>query len=402
MIEAYARLYQSVFRLILPRMPWRQPELVSGEGSSARIGEIVKHRGIDRVLLVSDPGLSKLGMVAQIESSLRNANVLVTVYDKTQANPTIDQIEEAVVLYHEANAQGIVALGGGSPMDLAKAVGARIARPTKTIQQLKGILKVNRTIPPLFAIPTTAGTGSEVTVAAVVTDTKTKEKYAISDMHLIPLLAIHDPALTVGLPPHITSTTGMDALTHAVEAYLNRTSMPITRVESEEAVRLIFENLYIAYSDPHNMKARENMLKASFLGGAAFTKAYVGNVHAMAHQLGGFYGIPHGLANAVLLPVILDYYGDVIEDDLAQLATIAKLSSPNESKRGRALAFREGVKKLNSAMNIPLQLEGIRAEDLPILIKRALAEVNPTYPVPVMFNAKQMDEVYRKIMKINL
>jgi alcohol dehydrogenase class IV len=399
MNHAYARTYQAVFRLILPRMPWRQPELIKGEGSSSMIGTLVKNRGIDRVLLVSDLGLAKLGMIAPIRASLENANVQVSVYDKTQANPTIDQIEEALKLYHAFNAQGIVALGGGSPMDLAKAVGARIAKPNKSIQQLKGILKVNRPIPPLFAIPTTAGTGSEVTVAAVVTDARTKEKYAISDMHLIPLVAIHDPLLTVGLPPHITATTGMDALTHAVEAYLNHTSMPVTRTEAEESVELIFKSLYTAYQDGHNIKAREDMLKASFLGGAAFTKAYVGNVHAMAHQLGGFYGIPHGLANAVLLPLVLDAYGDAIEEDLAKLATIAKISTPNESKRAKAYAFKEAIKTLNAQMDIPQKLDGIREEDLPVLIKRALAEVNPAYPVPVIFNVRQMDEIYHKIMK---
>ena len=399
MIHAYARTYQAVFRLILPHMPWRQPELIKGEGSASMIGEIVKRRGIDRVLLVSDPGLAKLGMVARIIESLENANVQVTVYDQTQANPTIDQIEEALILYHRFDARGIVALGGGSPMDLAKAVGARIAKPHKTIPQLKGILKVNRPIPPLFAIPTTAGTGSEATVAAVVTDARTKEKYAISDMHLIPLVAIHDPLLTIGLPPQITATTGMDALTHAVEAYLNHTSMPVTRIEAEEAVQLIFESLYTAYSDGHNIKAREDMLKAAYLGGAAFTKAYVGNVHAMAHQLGGFYGIPHGLANAVLLPLVLDAYDEAIEDNLAKLAVIAKVSSPNESKRAKAHAFKEAVKTLNVKMNIPAKLDGIREEDLPVLIKRALSEVNPTYPVPVIFNTKNMEDIYHLIMK---
>jgi len=399
MNHAYARTYQAVFRLILPHMPWRQPELIKGEGSVSLIGDIVKHRSIDRVLLVSDPGLAKLGMIAQIKESLEKANVQVSVYDKTQANPTIDQIEEALILYHGAKAQGIVALGGGSPIDLAKAVGARIAKPHKSIQQLKGILKVNRPIPPLFAIPTTAGTGSEVTVAAVVTDALTKEKYAVSDMHLIPLVAIHDPLLTVGLPPHITATTGMDALTHAVEAYLNHTSMPVTRVEAEESVELVFKSLYTAYSDGHNIQAREDMLQAAFLGGAAFTKAYVGNVHAMAHQLGGFYGIPHGLANAVLLPLVLDAYDDAIEDDLAKLAVVAKVSAPNESKRARAHAFKEAVKALNEKMNIPQKIDGIREEDLPILIKRALSEVNPAYPVPVIFNAKNMEDIYRMIMK---
>ncbi|MBN2849382.1 MAG: iron-containing alcohol dehydrogenase [Erysipelotrichaceae bacterium] len=398
-MKAYARLYQAVFRLILPRMPWRQPELIKGEGSVASIGTTVKAYGVDRALLVSDPGLVRLGFVDQVREHLEKANVRVVVYDKTQANPTIDQIEEALLLYREGSCQGIVALGGGSPMDLAKAVGARIAMPNKTIPQLKGILKIKHNLPPLFAIPTTAGTGSEVTVAAVVTDSKTKEKYAISDLHLIPILAIHDPSLTVGLPPHITATTGMDALTHAVEAYLNHTSMPVTNQESEEAVQLIFKSLLKAYENGNDIRAREDMQKAAFLAGAAFTKAYVGYVHGLAHQLGGFYGIPHGLANAVILPIVLDYYGDKVEKKLARLADVASLSTPTMSQKEKADAFKSAIKEMNRKMNIPQTLEGIKEEDLEILVKRALEEVNPAYPVPVILNGKQLLELYHHVMK---
>jgi len=398
-MKAYARLYQAVFRLILPRMPWRQPELIKGEGSVASIGNAVKAYGVDRALLVSDPGLVRLGFVDQVREHLEKANVRVVVYDKTQANPTIDQIEEALFLYREGSCQGIVALGGGSPMDLAKAVGARIAMPNKSIPQLKGILKIKHNLPPLFAIPTTAGTGSEVTVAAVVTDSKTKEKYAISDLHLIPILAIHDPSLTVGLPPHITATTGMDALTHAVEAYLNHTSMPVTNQESEEAVQLIFKSLLKAYENGNDIRAREDMQKAAFLAGAAFTKAYVGYVHGLAHQLGGFYGIPHGLANAVILPIVLDYYGDKVEGKLARLADVANVSNPTMSKREKADAFKNAIKEMNRRMNIPQTLDGIKEEDLAILVQRALSEVNPAYPVPVILNRKQLLELYHKVMK---
>ena len=398
-MKAYARLYQAVFRLILPRMPWRQPELIKGEGSVASIGSAVKTYGVDRALLVSDPGLVRLGFVDQVREHLEKANVRVVVYDKTQANPTIDQIEEALFLYREGSCQGIVALGGGSPMDLAKAVGARIAMPNKSIPQLKGILKIKHNLPPLFAIPTTAGTGSEVTVAAVVTDSKTKEKYAISDLHLIPILAIHDPSLTVGLPPHITATTGMDALTHAVEAYLNHTSMPVTNQESEEAVQLIFKSLLKAYENGNDIRAREDMQKAAFLAGAAFTKAYVGYVHGLAHQLGGFYGIPHGLANAVILPIVLDYYGDKVEGKLARLADVANVSNPTMSKREKADAFKNAIKEMNRRMNIPQTLDGIKEEDLAILVQRALSEVNPAYPVPVILNGKQLLELYHHVMK---
>lgn len=254
------------------------------------------------VLIVTDKGIVSLGLLNGLLQDLADTGIRYVVYDNTVPNPTIDNIEEALEAYKKEECQGIIAVGGGSSMDCAKGVGARIARFNKTIPKMKGQFKVLKKLPPLFAVPTTAGTGSETTVAAVTTDSRTHEKYAINDLSLIPHYAVLDPVLTVKLPPSITATTGIDALTHAVEAYIGQRNTTQTILQARTAVELIFENLYEAYQNGENLVAREKMQKASFLAGAAFTRAYVCNVYAIAHTLGGFYSVPHGLANSVLLP----------------------------------------------------------------------------------------------------
>jgi alcohol dehydrogenase class IV len=310
MYKLYCRIYQGIFKLVAHFLPWRQPQLLEGENSTSLLPALIKSKGINSVLVVTDKGISSLGLMNNLLKGLSDEKIKYIVYDKTVPNPTIDNIEEALQVYKRKDCQGIIAFGGGSSMDCAKGVGARLAKPNKTIPQMKGVLKIRKNLPPLFAIPTTAGTGSETTIAAVVTNSKTHEKYAINDTSLIPHYAVLDPMLTLKLPPHITSTTGIDALTHAVEAYIGRSNTNETRKESRIAVKLIFDNVFEAYSNGSNITARSNMQKASFLAGLAFTRAYVGYVHAIAHTLGGFYSVPHGLANAIILPYVLEFYGE--------------------------------------------------------------------------------------------
>jgi len=280
MYNVYCRTYQTIFKVASGFLPWREPKLLEGEGSIGKLPQEISQRGIKSVLLVTDKGIASLGLMNGLCAGLENAGIQYAIYDKTVPNPTIDNIEEALKLYKENNCQGIIAFGGGSPMDCAKGVGARVANPHKTIPQMKGLLKVRKKIPPLFAIPTTAGTGSEATVAAVITNSATHEKYPVNDLVLIPHVAVLDPTLTVGLPPHITSTTGMDALTHAVEAYIGRSNTDQTRELSRKAIKLIFENIEEAYANGTNLTARYNMQKAAYYAGVAFTRAYVGYVHA--------------------------------------------------------------------------------------------------------------------------
>lgn len=397
MYKLYCRTYQVTLKVLSNLLPWRRPELLEGENSLQELPKIIKRKGIEAVLIITGPVISSLGMMDGLLNGLKDQGIDYAVYDKTVPNPTIDNIEEALQMYKAYRCKGIVAFGGGSPMDCAKGVGARIARPEKSISQMKGLFKVRRKLPPLFAIPTTAGTGSETTLAAVITDSRTHEKYPINDISLIPLYAVLDPMLTVKLPPHITAATGIDALTHAVEAYIGRSNTRQTKKYAQEAVKLIFENLYEAYSNGTNLAARANMQKASFYAGIAFTRAYVGNVHAIAHTLGGFYQIPHGLANAIILPYVLKYYGATAYKPLAELADGAGIALIGDTVEQKALKFIREIKKLNESMEIPKKVSGIMDSDIPIMAKRALAESNPLYPVPKIMSETDMLNMYNRI-----
>jgi alcohol dehydrogenase class IV len=397
MYKIYCRVYQSILRATSYFLPWREPELIEGENSLNKLPEVVKNRGIDRVLIITDKGITSLGLMDGMLNGLRVREVDYLIYDKTVPNPTIDNIEEALQLYKENGCQGLIAFGGGSSIDCAKGVGARVARPNKSIPEMKGLFKVRKKLPPLFAVPTTSGTGSEATVTAVITNSQTHEKFLINDLSLIPHYAVLDPLLTVKLPAHLTSTTGMDALTHAVEAFIGRSNTRETKEYAKRAVELIFENLYEAYSNGENIIARARVQKASYLAGLAFTRAYVGYVHAMAHALGGLYSIPHGLANAIILPYVLEYYGEVVYRALAELADLVHIANPNDTEEKKARKFIEAVKGLNKKMNIPERVKGIKEEDIPLMVDRALKEANPFYPVPKIFSRKEMANLYHLI-----
>ncbi|MBQ3502440.1 MAG: iron-containing alcohol dehydrogenase, partial [Clostridia bacterium] len=328
---------------------------------------------------------------------VENSGIKISVYDDVVPNPTTENVEKALEIYKVNQCQAIIAVGGGSVMDCAKATGARIARPNKTLGQMKGILKVWKKLPLLIAVPTTAGTGSETTLAAVITDSETRHKYAINDFPLIPKYAMLDANLTVGLPPHITSTTGMDALTHAIEAYIGNSTTKQTRKCALYAVKTIFENIYEVYINPTNIKSRENMLFASYNAGVAFTKSYVGYVHAIAHSLGGKYNVPHGLANAVILPYVLRKFGRKIYKKLWQMGVYANLFDKSTSKEKGAKIFIEKIEELNSKMNIPTSIKEIEEKDVENLAKTAEHEANPLYPVPVLFTAKQLEKIYYEV-----
>ncbi len=282
-------------------------------------------------------------------------------------------------------------------MDCAKAVGARIAYPHKTLGQLKGLLRVLRRVPVLIAIPTTAGTGSEATITAVITDSEKKHKYTMNDFTLIPRYAVLDPSVTYTLPPQLTATTGMDALTHAVEAFIGNSTSIQTRRLSLEAVRLIFANLELAYQEGTNRKARENMLQAAYLAGIAFSKSYVGYIHAVAHSLGGQYNTPHGLANAVLMPIVLEAYGKAAHRKLHALGVAAGVCVEADDHAKGAKAFIQAIREMNRRMQIPEKLPGIRQMDIPQMARHAAKEANPLYPVPVLMCARELERFYEKV-----
>lgn len=390
----WCRTFQTVMKTASPLLPWREPQLLQFEDGTHGLGAFVKDKGYKKIFVVTGPNVYKRGLADGLIKGLEESGVKYELFNRVVNNPTIDNIEEAYALYSSSGCDAIVALGGGSPMDLAKVVGARAARPKKSVKQMKGLLKVMKRIPDLYAIPTTAGSGSETTIAAVVSDSKTHEKYPINDLCLIPRYAILDATLTAGLPPSTTATTGMDALTHAVEAYIGKSNTKKTKERAEQAVKLIFENLEKAYADGNDLTARANMQKASYYAGVAFTRAYVGYVHALAHALGGFYGTPHGLANSVLLPVVLEYYGESAYKPLARLADITGLSRSGDDDRAKATRFIQRIKDMNSAMQIPCNIEGINADDIPAMAERAAQEANPLYPVPRLFDEEDLKKIY--------
>ncbi len=393
--NAFCRVYQKTFKMVMPVFNWDEPELLKGPGAIKDLPALVKSKGVSNVLVVTDKGLMSLNLLDSLFENLEKQNIKYTVYDGVQPNPSIENIEEGRRIYLKNGCEGIIAFGGGSPMDCAKVVGARIANPNKTVSQMRGLLKVVHKIPPFFAVPTTAGTGSETTLAAVVSNMQTHEKYAINDPQLRPKYAVLDPELTTGLPKKITSTTGMDALTHAVEAYIGQSGVKSTNDYAERATKLIFENLEKAYEDGKDIEARENMLVASFYAGMAFTRAYVGYVHAIAHNLGGMYGTPHGLANAVILPHVLEYYGETAYSKLADLADIVGIDGADDKEK--AEKFIEEIKRMNKAMDIPEHFDFIKDEDIPTIVERALKEGNPLYPVPKIMDKEDCAMVIRTI-----
>ena len=396
--KCWYRTYQKVLKFAMRFMDWSEPELLEGEGAVLKLPVFIKNKGIKKVLVVTDKGLMNLHILDPLFDELKKEEVEYVIFDGVQPNPTIPNIEECKDLYLQNKCEGIIAFGGGSPMDCAKAAAARVVKPRQSVRKMRGYLKVHKKLPPFFAVPTTAGTGSETTLAAVVTDPTTHEKNAICDPCLRPKYAVLDPALTVGLPPHITSTTGMDALTHAVEAYIGKGNVKSTIKYSEDAVILIHSNLEKAYQNGKDMAARENMLKASFYAGNAFTRAFVGYVHAIAHNLGGTYGTPHGLANAVILPYILEWYGSSVYKPLAKLADLIHLSKEGMNEEEKARAYIAEIKRMNKAMNIPEKFDFIKEEDIPALVKRALKEGNPGYPVPKIMDSKECEKVIRSLM----
>lgn len=395
--KMYCRTFQTVFKIALPFLPYRKPKIV---GSVKTLPEILKKRKCENVLIITDAGIRKLGLTQRLEKVLAKNEIPYTIYDRTVANPTTENVAEAVELYRANNCRAIIGFGGGSSMDCAKATGARIAKPHQSLAKMKGILKVHKRLPLLIAIPTTAGTGSETTLAAVITDAETRYKYAINDFPLIPRYAVLDPKVTLSLPPAITASTGMDALTHAVEAFIGNSTTYGTRKDALLAVKLIFENLDIVYNDGSNLDARRNMLHASFYAGCAFTKSYVGYVHAVAHSLGGQYNVPHGYANAVILPMVLEAYGSAVYKKLDKLAVEAGIADPEDSYEEGAKKFIQAIKDMKLRFHIGNTIPEIREEDIPKLAHYADKEANPLYPVPVLMNARELENFYYGLMEI--
>ena len=377
---------------------YRMPEYTFGKGSLEKLPQILKEKEAGKVLVVTEAGLVELGFAKRLTDLLEKAGIDYAIYSGAEKNPTSNNVEDAFKEYREKGCKSVVALGGGSPMDCAKAVCARAVHPHLSVRHLQGILRVHKKIPLIVAIPTTSGTGSETTVAAVITDSKTRRKAAINGPVLIPRYVILDPALTSTLPPFITATTGMDALSHAVESYTNH--MYNTKTEdllARKAVQLIYDNLYKAYLDGSDMRARENMQIAALYAGRAFTRGCVGYVHAIGHTLGGLYGVPHGLAMAILLPHVMRAFGPAVHGRLAELASVCGMTGASDAEK--AEKFISWIEEMNREMGIPDYLDMIKDEDIEQMITWAMREANPLYPTPVLWGRKELREFIASVRK---
>jgi alcohol dehydrogenase len=391
------RIWQFLLKITTPLLFFRTPQLFTGPGSSLELCGHIAGTGVKSLLVVTDAMLVKIGLLEPLLAKLRQLGVKPVVYDGVLPNPTIEQIESGLAILKKEGCTAILAIGGGSSIDAAKVIAARATNPYRIVH-MSGLLRVAFRLLPMYAVPTTAGTGSEVTIAAVVSDPASTRKFAIMSPRLVPLAAALDGALMTGLPPPITAATGMDALTHAVEAYISRNRTNKTDAEAIEATRLIMQNLPTAVKDGKNVGARQNMALASFKAGVAFTTAGVGYVHAIAHNFGAYYHVPHGLANAIILPRVLEFSKPECTERLAQLAAASGLKKGGESDAQLADAFIQRIRDMNREFGIPTQVEKLREEDIPEITGKALFEAHLYYAVPRYMDRPEMQDFIRQML----
>lgn len=388
------RSYQRIMFLASFFLPWREPKQLQGLPA---IGHTLAGIKKEKPLIVTDEGLHRLGIDQKLLDTLKEQGYEAALFHGVAANPTLAMAEEGFKAYQENGCDCLIGLGGGSAMDAAKAIAIKIAYPKKSLNRFKGILHVHRRLVPIFAIPTTAGTGSETTLAAVVVDEKTREKYQIDDPKLIPNYAVFEPSLLTNLPPAVIATTGMDAFTHAIEAYIGGSNTRGTKRAATLAMKLIHDHLLSFYGGTDREAHAKAMQEAAFLAGVAFTRAYVGYVHALAHALGGAYNVPHGYANAVLLPFVLEAYGRPVTKKLAKIHDLLQLGPTSLPEETKAASFVSYLRRLNQAMKIDAHFQNlVSEEDFAMLAKRAAKEGNPLYPVPRIMDARELETVLRK------
>lgn len=377
---------------------FREAVPVTGRGCRREIPGVLEKLGVKKVLVVTGRHVGK-SIAPEIIENIRLSGLEAVHYSEVTANPTTTTVYEIKDMYMKEGCDGFLAIGGGSPIDAAKAAACLCARPRATLNDLAGLLKIMKNIPPFVAVPTTSGTGSETTMAAVVTDAETHHKYAIMDPHIIPDYAVMDPELVVGLPQKTTSATGMDALCHAVESYVSVMNKPEkSRRYAEEATVLIFRYLERAYNDGSDMEAREKLMEAAYKAGWSFGRTGVGNVHAIAHTLGGLYNTAHGLANAVILPIVLEDYGKAVYKPLARLAELAGIKTDGSDEE-KAKAFIAEIYAMNKRMDMPEGFAFIEEKDIPQMCAYACSEANPTYPVPVIYDKPHFEKLIREIKR---
>ncbi len=391
--KKFDRTFQSAITIGNYFLGYKSPQVLEGPGCVRDLPAVIKSQGVNRVLIVIGPNIYKRGLAGGMIEELEKIGIDYFVFCDLQANPTDENVEAGLKVFKDNNCEGIIAFGGGSPIDCAKAIAARNANPRKSVAQMQGLLKAHRKICPFWAVPTTAGTGTETTVAAVITEAKTHHKASINDTAILPKQAVLDPELTVGLPPFTTATTGMDALCHAVESYTNwKYCTKYEKDLSRKAVKLIHDNLYKAFLDGSDIEARQNMQLAAFYAGRSFTRGCVGYVHACGHPLSALYDLPHGLVMGVTLPHVMRQFGEAVHKRLAELADVCEMGGQTDAEK--AELFISWIEDLNAKMGLPRGFDVIDPKDVPQMCEWADAEANPLYPVPVVWNEVDFCKLY--------
>lgn len=399
----FIRIEQFVCAMYTKTLKEPIQELYVGNNSLFNLVKVAKKNKISKVFIVSDKTIAKLNLISLFVNLLKANNIDYFVFDEVESDPSIETVEKGFKLYSNNSCDSIIAFGGGSVLDCAKVIGARISNPNKSIFKLKrligGVKKFNV---PFFAIPTTSGTGSENTFFALITNRKTKEKYPLFSNKYVPSHVALDANLTVNLPLNITAYTAMDALTHAIEAYISPNSKYFKKDKKEglEAIKIILNNIEKVYAEPTNLKYRENMAIASYKAGIAFRRINIGYVHNFAHRMGEFYHIPHGLANAIILPFILEFSFPKSKKSLSEIALYCGLGNENESSVVLANNLINKIKELKEMMKIPSNIREIKEEDYNLLVKRILKE---SYMCgnPRLMNKSQCKNILNKIKGVS-
>ena len=397
MIHFLLRFRQALFSPIQKIQLYMQPKIIKGEHALLDLVDVLKEKHLTHYMIVTTPGFIKRGTLQPFFERLDQSNITYSIFQDVKPDPEISDVENLKEFYIEEGCQGLIAIGGGSVIDCSKAALACVQSSHLDVKTVLETGRVSKTLPFFIAVPTTAGTGSEVTAGAVIRDTIRKRKYALSHLFLIPKYAVLNASLLTTLPANMTAYTGMDALTHAIEAYINCFNNRKTNEYALCAIKSIFQYLVPSFENGLNKHYRLELLEASYHAGVAISNNYVGYVHAIAHGIGGMYHLQHGMINAIILPIVLEEYGDTITKKLAHIADIVGIAGHTDQQK--AEYFIKKLKEINQALGIPTSLPEIQDTDIHYLATGAEKEGNPTYPTPVTWDVERFEKVIRKIQQ---
>lgn len=395
MIHFLLRVRQAIFSPIQKTQLYMQPRMIKGEHALLDLVDVLKEKHLTHYMIVTTPGFIKRGTLQSFFEALTQNDIQYSIFHDVKPDPEISDVEKLKEMFIKDGCQALIAIGGGSVIDCSKAALACVPMKNLDVKTILHTGRVSKQLPLLIAVPTTAGTGSEVTAGAVITDPIKKRKYALSHLFLIPKYAVLDASLLTSLPAKMTAYSGMDALTHAIEAYINCFNNRKTNEYALCAIKSIFQYLVPSFEDGLNMQYRLELLEASYNAGVAISNNYVGYVHAIAHGIGGMYHLQHGMINAIILPIVLEEYGGAVVGKLAKIADVVGITGATDQDKSKQ--FIQKLKELNHIFSIPTSISEIQNEDIHYFATGAEKEGNPTYPTPVTWNVAQFEKVIRKI-----